>query len=154
MIEQIGLLISPVAFSWLSILSETGTTLSGSVRQVSLNQQSRQQLLTLPDCFQDVQISRLEHVLAGTESTAPPASTGSKSTPSSQGQLVHFSCLTLPHFMALVSRPSAKTIPEKTALVVISDLSALVNSSLPKSIDAKSGNKGNRGGCGPRPPCL
>ncbi|KAK2675783.1 DNA recombination and repair protein Rad51-like, C-terminal [Fusarium oxysporum f. sp. vasinfectum] len=57
----------------------------------------------------------------------------------------HYSCFTLPHLVALVSRPTAKLIPHNCSLMVISSLSALVNSALPKSHDGKATSKSNKG---------
>lgn len=61
------------------------------------------------------------------------------------GRFLHYSCLTLPHFVALISRPTAKAIPANASLVVISSLSALVNSALPKSHDGKAISKSAKG---------
>ncbi|KAG8425222.1 hypothetical protein J3458_001950 [Metarhizium acridum] len=98
------------------------------------------------DCFQEVHVSRLKKVLASiTEDAVPDGSMEAERPAASQGKFAQFSCLTLPHFMALVSRPNAKSVPEGTALMVINNLSALINSSLPKSIDGKAGPKGNKG---------
>ncbi|KAF5236155.1 hypothetical protein FANTH_11403 [Fusarium anthophilum] len=60
-------------------------------------------------------------------------------------QFYHYSCFTLPHLVALVSRPTAKLIPHNCSLMVISSLSALVNSALPKSHDGKATSKSNKG---------
>ncbi|KAF4338071.1 DNA repair rhp55 [Fusarium beomiforme] len=57
----------------------------------------------------------------------------------------HYSCFTLPHLVALVSRPTAKLIPSNCSLMVISSLSALVNSALPKSHDGKTAFKNSKG---------
>ncbi|RMJ13091.1 hypothetical protein CDV36_007269 [Fusarium kuroshium] len=61
------------------------------------------------------------------------------------GRFLHYSCLTLPHFVALISRPTAKAIPANSSLVVISSLSALVNSALPKSHDGRALSKSAKG---------
>ncbi|KAL1835664.1 hypothetical protein VTJ49DRAFT_6257 [Mycothermus thermophilus] len=47
-------------------------------------------------------------------------------------RFVHYTCPTLPHFLALVCRPTAACIPPGTSLVVIDCLSALVNHAFPK----------------------
>ncbi|KAJ4313883.1 hypothetical protein N0V84_009185 [Fusarium piperis] len=61
------------------------------------------------------------------------------------GRFLHYSCLTLPHFVALISRPTAKAIPANTSLLIISSLSALVNSALPKSHDGRAISKSAKG---------
>ncbi|KAJ9136434.1 DNA repair protein rhp55 [Pleurostoma richardsiae] len=61
-------------------------------------------------------------------------------------RFLHYTCPTLPHFIAIACRPTASTIPEGTSLVVIDSLSALVNHAFPRATDsktpAKNGNKG------------
>ncbi|KAI1014645.1 hypothetical protein LB503_003651 [Fusarium chuoi] len=101
------------------------------------------------DCFQVLQHDRLRAVTNATksrrnsqENSAPDAS-GSQEGHSSR--FYHYSCFTLPHLVALVSRPTAKLIPHNCSLIVISSLSALVNSALPKSHDGKATSKSNKG---------
>lgn len=53
--------------------------------------------------------------------------------------------MTLPHLLALISRPTGKSIAADVSLVVISSMSALLNSALPKSQDVKTGSKVNKG---------
>lgn len=53
----------------------------------------------------------------------------------------HYSCFTLPHFLALLSRPSSTTIPADTVLIVINSVSALVNAALPRSHIGKQTTK-------------
>ena len=60
--------------------------------------------------------------------------------------LAHFTCPSLPHFIALLCRPSPTSLPEGTALVVVDALSALLNQAFPKSVDHKPLAKGNGGG--------
>ncbi|UNI21637.1 hypothetical protein JDV02_007611 [Purpureocillium takamizusanense] len=57
----------------------------------------------------------------------------------------HYSCLTLPHLMALVSRPTPEMVSLGVSLVVISSASALFNSALPRAQDVKSGFKVGQG---------
>ncbi|KAG5932981.1 hypothetical protein E4U53_001137 [Claviceps sorghi] len=103
------------------------------------------------DCFQELQAVRLEHALLRKsrplkDSPTVKASGKDKQAAfTSQGNFAHFSCLTLPHLMALISRPNSKAIPERVALVVVSSLSALINSWLPKAVDKTTDSKPNRG---------
>nr|RBQ83790.1 hypothetical protein FVER53263_06323 [Fusarium verticillioides] len=69
----------------------------------------------------------------------------SESQEGDSSRFYHYSCFTLPHLVALVSRPTAKLIPNNCSLMVISSLSALVNSALPKSHDGKATSKSNKG---------
>ncbi|KAI5463418.1 hypothetical protein BGZ63DRAFT_353263 [Mariannaea sp. PMI_226] len=57
----------------------------------------------------------------------------------------HYSCLTLPHFIALVSRPTPKSIAANCSLLVISSLSALINSAVPKSHENKTAPTTSKG---------
>ncbi|KAK1252807.1 hypothetical protein MKX08_003994 [Trichoderma sp. CBMAI-0020] len=60
-------------------------------------------------------------------------------------KLVHYSCMTLPHLLAFISRPTTTAIASNVSLIVISSLSALINSSLPRSLEAKGGKKPAKG---------
>ncbi|KAK0714894.1 P-loop containing nucleoside triphosphate hydrolase protein [Lasiosphaeris hirsuta] len=66
------------------------------------------------------------------------------------GQLdafTHYTCPSLPHFIALLCRPTASSIPEKTSLIVVDSLSALINHAFPRVMDGKTpvDAKGNKG---------
>ncbi|KAK8028853.1 P-loop containing nucleoside triphosphate hydrolase protein [Apiospora marii] len=56
--------------------------------------------------------------------------------------VVHFTCSSLAHFIALLCRPTASCISQKTSLVVIDSLSALVNQTYPRNQEARNGPKG------------
>ncbi|KAK7997055.1 centromere binding protein b [Apiospora arundinis] len=56
--------------------------------------------------------------------------------------MVHFTCSSLAHFIALLCRPTASCIPQKSSLVVIDSLSALVNQTYPRNQEARNGPKG------------
>ncbi|PON29445.1 hypothetical protein TGAM01_v201694 [Trichoderma gamsii] len=60
-------------------------------------------------------------------------------------KLVHYSCMTLPHLLAFISRPTTTAIASDVSLIVISSLSALINSSLPRSLEAKGSKKPAKG---------
>ncbi|PHH65278.1 hypothetical protein CDD81_2690 [Ophiocordyceps australis] len=76
------------------------------------------------DCFNTVDKQRIMRVIDGTKA--------SKRLAIKLDKFIHYSCLTLPHLMALMSRPPTMSVCAGAALVVISGLSALVNSTLPK----------------------
>lgn len=65
---------------------------------------------------------------------------------SDESRLFHYTCLTLPHFMALISRPTAKSIANNASLIIVDSLSALINSALPRGHDGKAASKTHRGG--------
>lgn len=67
-------------------------------------------------------------------------------------KLTHFSCLTLPHLMALISRPSLESFGGQVSLVVVSCVSSLLNSAFPKSQDGKTHPKAGKGSFSPCPP--
>lgn len=96
------------------------------------------------DCFQAVRSHRVKAVVDGVrKSHVCDAPEGEQESDSSR--FFHYSCLTLPHFIALVSRPTPKSIAANCSLLVISSLSALINSALPKSHDAKAAPKLSKG---------
>ncbi|KAG9259066.1 P-loop containing nucleoside triphosphate hydrolase protein [Emericellopsis atlantica] len=98
------------------------------------------------DCFQDISLSRLRDVLEHHDED--PSSPSTRKPPGAGSGLDHFAhykCLTLPHFIALISRPTTKALPESTSLVVISSIAVLINSALPKAQDGRFQAKLNRG---------
>ncbi|KAF4985681.1 hypothetical protein FGRMN_11124 [Fusarium graminum] len=102
------------------------------------------------DCFQALQRDRLRTVAEAVKSRqdlqAPVADTTTPEAQESDASRFHqYSCFTLPHLVALVSRPTVKLIPINSSLLVISSLSALVNSALPKSHDGKAASRNNKG---------
>ncbi|RDA96228.1 hypothetical protein CP533_1724 [Ophiocordyceps camponoti-saundersi (nom. inval.)] len=62
-------------------------------------------------------------------------------TTEGRGKFSLLSCLTLPHLMALISRPTPRLIGSQVSLIVISSLSALIDSALPKSHDPVAGSR-------------
>lgn len=60
-------------------------------------------------------------------------------------KLVQYSCMTLPHLLAFISRPTTTTIASNVSLIVISSPSALINSSLPRSLERKGNPKQAKG---------
>jgi hypothetical protein len=64
-----------------------------------------------------------------------------------RNNLTHYSCLTLPHFLALISRPTPTAIAPNVSLVVINGASALINSALPRSHGSMSNSKKTQGKC-------
>ncbi|KAK2592832.1 hypothetical protein QQS21_009470 [Conoideocrella luteorostrata] len=97
------------------------------------------------DCFQELQASRLEQVLGSTNPEVADVAVGSDLLRSSRGKFIHFSCLTLPHLIALLLRPNAKAIPGAVSLVVVSNVSSLINSSLPKTVEENTSTKPTKG---------
>lgn len=71
-----------------------------------------------------------------------PKSPASTQEPTGVQGMVHFTCSSLAHFIALLCRPTASCIPQKSSLVVIDSLSALVNQTYPRNQEARNGPKG------------
>lgn len=67
------------------------------------------------------------------------------SAPNHLDNLIHFSCPTLAHFIALLCRPTLSSVPSGTALIVIDSLSALINHAFPRIPAPKGATKGNKG---------
>ncbi|KAJ4225361.1 hypothetical protein NW759_005060 [Fusarium solani] len=97
------------------------------------------------DCFQAIPRNRLKAVINTIKDDQGDSDVEAHDVEGDAGRFLHYSCLTLPHFVALISRPTAKAIPANSSLVVISSLSALVNSALPKSHDGKAISKSAKG---------
>ncbi|KIL92608.1 hypothetical protein FAVG1_03788 [Fusarium avenaceum] len=101
------------------------------------------------DCFQALQHDRLRAITKAVKvrqsTQTPQESDAPKAQESDASRFHQYSCFTLPHLVALVSRPTAKLIPTNSSLLVISSLSALVNSALPKSHDGKAMSKNSKG---------
>ncbi|PSS02179.1 P-loop containing nucleoside triphosphate hydrolase protein [Coniella lustricola] len=97
------------------------------------------------DCFHPVSQDRLTSVYTAAE----PQPESSASDPLQR--LVHYSCPSLAHFIALLCRPTQAAVPTDTALVVVDALSALVNHAFPRTPAQRYGNKGNDKKKGPSP---
>ncbi|PHH69169.1 hypothetical protein CDD82_7950 [Ophiocordyceps australis] len=85
------------------------------------------------DCFNTVNKQRIMRVVDAVKT--------SKRLAVKLDNFIHYSCLTLPHLMALMSRPPTMSICAGASLVVISGLSALVNSTLPKPQGGQGASK-------------
>ncbi|KAK4130195.1 P-loop containing nucleoside triphosphate hydrolase protein [Trichocladium antarcticum] len=59
----------------------------------------------------------------------------------------HYTCPSLPHFIALLCRPTASCIPQGASLIVVDSLSALVNHAFPKMPETRAAAdaKGSKG---------
>jgi hypothetical protein len=100
----------------------------------------------LVDCFRPTPTSRVLEaikVLEKNRQDGEPSSAGAEET--ARGRFTHYRCLTLPHLLALILRPSSASIPGDVAVVVLDSLTALVNSALPKPTDSKVNSKSVRG---------
>ncbi|PHH68684.1 hypothetical protein CDD80_7344 [Ophiocordyceps camponoti-rufipedis] len=91
------------------------------------------------DCFQRVNEERITRVVEHVERSRPRDEDGGPAQ--ARGRFSLLSCLTLPHLMAVVSQPTPRLIGAGVSLIVISALSALLNSALPKSHDAGARSK-------------
>jgi hypothetical protein len=95
------------------------------------------------DCFQSLFTQRVTAVLKS--SGAGKSSNGDEGVAQQHTHtLRHYSCLTLPHLMALISRPTPTSIATDVSLIVIDSLSALVNAAVPRSLDSLW-DKGKKG---------
>ncbi|EQL01628.1 DNA recombination/repair protein RecA/RadB, ATP-binding domain protein [Ophiocordyceps sinensis CO18] len=93
------------------------------------------------DCFQMVNKQRIVRVVE----SVSKSHVSNHDLAMDWTKFTHFSCLTLPHLMALVSRPTTNTIGATVSLVVISSVSSLLNSAFPKSQPGKTGPKAGKG---------
>ncbi|KND88711.1 DNA repair protein rhp55 [Tolypocladium ophioglossoides CBS 100239] len=96
------------------------------------------------DCLQKVQGQQVTQVIESVKASREQDAANDGSSVD-WSKFTHYSCLTLPHVMALISRPTSKSIGTGVSLVVISSISALLNSSLPKSQDGRTAPKASKG---------
>lgn len=93
------------------------------------------------DCFQKVPRARVARVIESVKASRDRDTPGDAGPAIDWAKFAHYSCLTLPHLMALISQP----IGDGASLVVLSSISSLLNSALPKPLDGKTGSKAGRG---------
>jgi hypothetical protein len=58
---------------------------------------------------------------------------------------MHYTCATLAHFVALLCRPAANSVPPNTAVVVVDSLTALLNEAFPKAPGGRREIKSGKG---------
>ncbi|KAL7789009.1 P-loop containing nucleoside triphosphate hydrolase protein [Trichoderma ceciliae] len=96
------------------------------------------------DCFQKLQAKRIAGVLKRVKEARSLAGTGDAQDVD-PSKLVQYSCMTLPHLLALISRPTTATIAPDVSLIIISSPSALINPSLPRSLEGRGNAKPAKG---------
>ncbi|KAL7823009.1 P-loop containing nucleoside triphosphate hydrolase protein [Trichoderma gracile] len=96
------------------------------------------------DCFQNLQTQRLASVLKSVRDSRILAASG-EIQDVDPSKLVHYSCMTLPHLLAFISRPTTTLIPSDVSLIVLSSPTALINSFLPRSLEGKGNPKQTKG---------
>ncbi|OAR00295.1 hypothetical protein LLEC1_05861 [Akanthomyces lecanii] len=134
-----------VPFSVSSQVDGSGKIQPGGIKrgQLAANALSKDDGVVWIDCFQKTPIARISAALENMqlvkeEDIAYEAS----ATRASHGDgFTRYSCFTLPHFLALLSRPSSTTVPAGTSLIVINCVSALINAALPRSHVGKQNAK-------------
>ncbi|KAH8681345.1 P-loop containing nucleoside triphosphate hydrolase protein [Xylariales sp. PMI_506] len=96
------------------------------------------------DAFRPFCGRRLSEILDAAEArtTSSPA-TGGSTNGERISDLIHFTCPSLAHFIALLCRPHPSCIPRDAALVVIDSLSALVSQTFPKVQEPRNAPKGS-----------
>ncbi|OIW32197.1 P-loop containing nucleoside triphosphate hydrolase protein [Coniochaeta ligniaria NRRL 30616] len=113
-----------------------GPSGSGKTSLGALNEGDR---VVWVDCLYPVCSRRLSAVIAGkSEALEEPKS-------DSIDSVIQCTCPSLPHFIALLCRPTESSVPPGTSLIVIDSLSALLNHSFPRVPDQKAGNSASRG---------
>ncbi|KAL7922290.1 P-loop containing nucleoside triphosphate hydrolase protein [Trichoderma austrokoningii] len=92
------------------------------------------------DCFQKFGTERMANVLKSVKESRLLAEKDNVQD-IDPAKLVHYSCMKLPHLLGFLSRPTTTAIAADVSLIVISSLWALINSSLPKSMERTGGKK-------------
>ncbi|KAL7938025.1 P-loop containing nucleoside triphosphate hydrolase protein [Trichoderma chlorosporum] len=96
------------------------------------------------DCFHKLQAQRIANVLRSLKESRQLAGKGDVQDVD-PNKLVQHSCMTLPHLLAFISRPTTNTIASDVSLIIISSPSALINSSLPRSLEGRGNPKQAKG---------
>lgn len=91
------------------------------------------------DCLQPVCSERISTVVAARLGNADEL------TSEALDRFVHFTCPSLPHFIALLCRPTESCIPPGSPLVVIDGLTGLLNHSLPRMPPQTTGKSTGKG---------
>lgn len=103
-------------------------------------------MLTLnADCFQAAPSQRIATVFDAVRKARNQDVDEEPRENENLAQFTQYECLTLPHLIALVSRPTTRSVPRNVGLVVVSSATALINSALPRPQDGKQGLNVNRG---------
>jgi hypothetical protein len=82
---------------------------------------------------------RLSAVVTGESEFADDEKTGSLD------RVIQYTCPSLPHFIALLCRPTETSVPPGTSLIVVDSLSALLNHSFPRVPDQKASKIASKG---------
>ncbi|EAA32757.3 hypothetical protein GE21DRAFT_6581 [Neurospora crassa] len=98
------------------------------------------------DGFHRVPIERLRSVLGSQVKRDNEGEQEDATVDERLDVLTHYTCLSLPHLIALLCRPTPSCIPQDTSLIVVDSLSALVNHAFPRTPEQKKlvDNKGNK----------
>lgn len=101
-------------------------------------------------------LEREEEERADGDEDGAPGEKAEHETDTEANPFVHYTCTSLAHFIALLCRPVAQSIPSTTAVVVVDSLSALLNEAFPKAPDGRNlkSSKGKRRGLVWRRPLL
>lgn len=99
------------------------------------------------DGFHRVSIERLRSVLGSRVKRDKEKEQEDATVDERLDALTHYTCLSLPHLIALLCRPTPSCIPQDTSLIVVDSLSALVNHTFPRTPEQKKivDSKGNKG---------
>ncbi|KAI9171127.1 DNA repair protein rhp55 [Paramyrothecium foliicola] len=116
----------------------------GSLQYLDTSCTLRELRAITADCFQAAPTKRIASVLKTVRESRQKQDEVGLQEPNPDN-FAHYRCLTLAHLMALIARPTKDSLREGVSLIVISSLTALVNSSLPKAHDSKPSNRPAKG---------
>lgn len=102
------------------------------------------------DCFQAVPRERVLRTLEAARAARRAGDDCREADHEHEAKFTQYDCLTLPHLIALTSRPTPKNMPGDVRLVIFDSATALINAALPRSQDTKPGQTASRGNTVPR----
>ncbi|ETS83281.1 hypothetical protein PFICI_05157 [Pestalotiopsis fici W106-1] len=94
------------------------------------------------DGYRPVSGRRLHQILDAPNAEGSSAAESGSSQPPHIPDLVHFTCPTIAHFVALLCKPTSSCVPDGTSLIIIDSFSALVNQAFPKTQEPRNAPKG------------
>ncbi|KAI0008602.1 P-loop containing nucleoside triphosphate hydrolase protein [Xylariaceae sp. FL0662B] len=109
--------------------------------QLAANALCRGDKVVWVDGFHPVPSQRLRAMIAAARNSSSATATARPESERTDN-LLHFKTPTLAHFISLLCRPTTKSIPNDTSLIVVDGLSALVNYAFPRNFETRKTAKG------------
>ncbi|KAI1079177.1 hypothetical protein F5B20DRAFT_545275, partial [Whalleya microplaca] len=110
-------------------------------KELQLYTLSNTVLMQITDGFHPLPSQRLRDIVAAVRNSSSATATG-PSISEQTDNLHYFKTPTLAHFISLLCKPTTKSIPDDTSLIVVDALSGLVNHAFPRNFETRKTAKG------------